>query len=155
MNMSELTPNIEPKNQQTIPADAVHVAVGVIFDSQAHHVLIAKRPQHLHQGGLWEFPGGKVSAGESVDQALKRELFEELNITVVTAQPLMKVHHKYADKQVFLDIWTVTQFSGDAQGAEGQQIQWVDIPELYSPESEYKFPQANQAILAKLKSLQN
>jgi 8-oxo-dGTP diphosphatase len=109
----------------------------------------------LHQGGLWEFPGGKVSADESVDQALKRELFEELNITVVKAQPLMKVQHKYSDKQVFLDIWTVTQFSGDAQGAEGQQIQWVELSELFSPDSEYQFPQANQAILDKLKSLQN
>ena len=155
MNMSELTPNIEPKNQRTVPADAVHVAVGVIFDSQAHKVLIAKRPQHLHQGGLWEFPGGKVSAFESVDQALERELFEELNIRVVKAQPLMKIQHKYSDKLVFLDVWTVTQFSGDAQGAEGQQIQWVDLSELYSPHAKYKFPQANQAILDKLKSLQS
>ena len=155
MNMSELMPNTEPNSRSNIPADAVHVAVGVIFNSQQNQILIAKRPEHLHQGGLWEFPGGKVSAGESVDQALKRELFEELGITVIRARPLMMVQHDYSDKQVFLDIWTVTQFSGNAQGAEGQQIKWVDFPELYRPESRYKFPQANQAILDKLKSLHN
>jgi len=155
MNMSELMPNTEPSSRSNIPADAVHVAVGVIFNSQQNQILIAKRPEHLHQGGLWEFPGGKVSAGERVDQALKRELFEELGITVIGAQSLMAVEHDYSDKLVFLDIWTVTQFSGNAQGAEGQQIKWVDLPELYRPESQYKFPQANQAILDKLKSLHN
>ena len=112
-------PNTEPNSRSNIPADAVHVAVGVIFNSQQNQILIAKRPEHLHQGGLWEFPGGKVSAGERVDQALKRELFEELGITVIEAQPLMAVQHDYSDKQVFLDIWTVTQFTGNAQGAEG------------------------------------
>jgi 8-oxo-dGTP diphosphatase len=146
-------PNTEPNSRSNIPSDAVHVAVGVIFNSQQNQILIAKRPEHLHQGGLWEFPGGKVSAGERVDQALKRELIEELGITVIGAQPLMVVEHDYSDKQVFLDIWTVTQFTGNAQGAEGQQIKWVDLPELYRPESQYNFPQANQAILDKLKSL--
>ena len=132
----------------------IHVAVGVIFDSpQANQVLIAKRLQHLHQGGLWEFPGGKLSAGESVEQALKRELLEELGIKVLKAQPLMQVQHDYSDKQVFLDIWTVTEFSGDAQGEEGQQVKWVELQTLFSPESRYEFPKANKAILDKLKSL--
>lgn len=132
----------------------IHVAVGVIFDSpQANQVLIAKRPQHLHQGGLWEFPGGKLSAGESVEQALKRELLEELGITVLKAQSLMQVQHDYSDKQVFLDIWTVTEFSGNAQGEEGQQVEWVELQTLFSPESGYEFPKANKAILDKLKSL--
>ena len=133
---------------------SIHVAVGVIFDNQqADQILIAKRPQHLHQGGLWEFPGGKVAAGETVDQALKRELFEELGITVIQSQPLMQVEHNYSDKQVFLDIWTVTQYSGEARGLEGQQFQWVAIQQLLSAESKYQFPEANKAILEKLKSL--
>lgn len=153
MNMSELMPNTEPKKQHNIPADAVHVAVGVIFNPQQDHILIAKRPQHLHQGGLWEFPGGKVSLGETVEQALKRELYEELGIRVLKAQPLMHVQHDYSDKQVFLDIWTVTQFSGDANGQEGQRIQWVELQKLYSQESDYQFPKANKAILEQLKAL--
>ena len=133
---------------------SIHVAVGVIFDNQqSDQILIAKRPQHLHQGGLWEFPGGKVAAGETVDQALKRELFEELGITVIKSQPLMQVEHNYSDKQVFLDIWTVTQYSGEARGLEGQQCQWVAMQQLLSTESEYQFPEANKAILEKLKSL--
>ena len=104
----------------------IHVAVGVIYNNQqADQILIAKRPQHLHQGGLWEFPGGKVSENETVDQALKRELFEELGITVTQSQPMMQVEHNYPDKQVFLDIWTVTDFSGDARGVEGQECRWV------------------------------
>jgi 8-oxo-dGTP diphosphatase len=132
----------------------IHVAVGVIFDNQkADQILIAKRPQHLHQGGLWEFPGGKVSEDETVDQALERELLEELGITVIQSQPLMQVQHNYSDKQVFLDIWTVTQFSGEARGLEGQQCQWVAMQQLLSAESKYQFPEANKAILEKLKSL--
>lgn len=133
---------------------SIHVAVGVIFDNrQADQILIAKRPQHLHQGGLWEFPGGKVAAGETVDQALKRELFEELGITVTQSQPLMQVEHNYSDKQVFLDIWTVTQYSGEARGLEGQECRWVAMQRLLCAESKYQFPEANKAILEKLKSL--
>lgn len=137
-----------------ISNSSIHVAVGVIFDNQqADHILIAKRPQHLHQGGLWEFPGGKVAAGETVDQALKRELFEELGITVTQSQPLMQVEHNYSDKQVFLDIWTVTQYSGEARGLEGQECRWVAMQQLLCAESKYQFPEANKAILEKLKSL--
>ena len=133
---------------------SIHVAVGVIFDNQqADHILIAKRPQHLHQGGLWEFPGGKVAAGETVDQALKRELFEELGITVTQSEPLMQVEHNFSDKQVFLDIWTVTQYLGEARGLEGQECRWVAMQQLLCAESKYQFPEANKAILEKLKSL--
>lgn len=132
----------------------IHVAVGVIFDNQqADQILIAKRPQHLHQGGLWEFPGGKVAAGETVDQALERELFEELGITVTQSQPLMQVEHSYSDKQVFLDIWTVIQYSGEARGLEGQECQWVAMQQLLCADSKYQFPEANKPILEKLKSL--
>ena len=153
MNMSELMLNTEPNKLPDIPADAVHVAVGVIFNSKQDQIFIAKRPKHLHQGGLWEFPGGKVSSGEAVEHALARELFEEVGITPIQAQPLMGVHHDYSDKQVFLDIWTVTQFSGDAKGAEGQQCEWVNLQDLLSSQSQYQFPAANQPILERLKTL--
>jgi 8-oxo-dGTP diphosphatase len=133
---------------------SIHVAVGVIFDNQQmDQILIAKRPQHLHQGGLWEFPGGKVAVGETVDQALKRELFEELGIAVIQSQSLMQVEHNYSDKKVFLDIWIVTEYSGDARGLEGQECRWVSIQQLVSSESGYQFPEANKPILEKLKSL--
>ena len=121
------------------------VAVGVVLNAQ-HKVLIAQRPQHLHQGGLWEFPGGKVDEHETVLQALKRELREEINIDVLSATPFMQVAHDYGDKKVLLDVWCVTEFSGDPIGMEGQPICWVTVNGLLG----YPVPAANQAIVEKL-----
>lgn len=121
----------------------VHVAAAVIRGAEGR-ILIARRPQHLHQGGLWEFPGGKVEAGESVRAALVRELLEELGIRVQQARPLLKVSHDYPDKQVLLDVWEVSRFSGEPHGAEGQPLAWVTPRQL----PEYAFPAANQPIVA-------
>ena len=151
--MSELMLNTEPNKLLNIPADAVHVAVGVIFNSKQDQILIAKRPKHLHQGGLWEFPGGKVSCGEAVEHALARELFEELGISDIQAEPLMDILYDYTDKKVYLDIWIIHQFSGQAQGKEGQQCKWVNLQDLLSSQSQYQFPAANQPILERLKAL--
>ena len=151
--MSELMLNTEPNKLLNIPADAVHVAVGVIFNSKQDQILIAKRPKHLHQGGLWEFPGGKVSSGEAVEHALARELFEELGISDIQAEPLMDILYDYTDKKVYLDIWIIRQFSGQAQGKEGQQCKWVNLQDLLSSQSQYQFPAANQPILERLKTL--
>lgn len=153
MNMSELMLNTEPNKLLNIPADAVHVAVGVIFNSKQDQILIAKRPKHLHQGGLWEFPGGKVSCGEAIEHALARELFEELGISDIQAEPLMDILYDYTDKKVYLDIWIIHQFSGQAQGKEGQQCEWVDLQDLLCEQSQYQFPVANQPILERLKTL--
>ncbi|MBO1271657.1 8-oxo-dGTP diphosphatase MutT [Shewanella sp. 4t3-1-2LB] len=122
----------------------VHVAVGVIIRDQ--QILLAKRHGHLHQGGKWEFPGGKVEAGEDTATALNRELQEEVGLTVTQCAPFMQLSYDYPDKQVFLDIMTVTEFSGEAAGIEGQQIAWVDIAAL----PQYQFPDANMPILTKI-----
>lgn len=124
----------------------LHVAVGVIQDSHGH-ILIARRPRHLHQGGLWEFPGGKVNAGENVTFALQRELHEELGIEVTQTCPLMTIEHDYGDKQVFLDVHRVTGFSGEAYGREGQTVQWVTTDRL----NEFDFPAANRGIVNALR----
>lgn len=121
----------------------VHVAAAVIRGSDGR-ILIARRADSQHQGGLWEFPGGKVEAGEAVEIALARELQEELGIAVTQARPLIKVSHDYADKQVLLDVWEVDGFSGEPQGAEGQPLAWVSAREL----SQYEFPEANHPIVA-------
>lgn len=84
----------------------VHVAAAVIRDASGK-ILIARRADTQHQGGLWEFPGGKVEDGEAVQAALSRELQEELGIVVSAARPLIKVQHDYPDKQVLLDVWEV------------------------------------------------
>jgi len=125
----------------------VHVAVGVILNTQ-QKILISHRAKHLHQGGLWEFPGGKVEAAESVQVALSRELSEELGISVKACSPLMKVEHDYGDKQVLLDVWIVDQVEGQACGCEGQAIKWVMAAEL----DNYTFPVANQAIVKKVQN---
>ena len=122
----------------------VHVAVGVIIRGQ--QILLAKRHGHLHQGGKWEFPGGKVEPGEDTATALNRELQEEVGLTVTDCAPFMQLAYDYPDKQVFLDIMTVTEFTGEAYGVEGQQIAWIDIAAL----PQYQFPDANMPILDKI-----
>ncbi len=124
----------------------VHVAVGVVVNA-AGKILVAHRPKSSHQGDKWEFPGGKCEAGESVEQALVREFQEEVAITPLAYQPLLKIQHDYGDKQVLLDVWKITQYEGEAQGKEGQPIRWLSVAEL----SPAEFPAANRAIIASLK----
>jgi len=106
-------------------------------------VLVALRPDHLHQGGLWEFPGGKVESGEDVLEALARELHEELGITVRAARPLIRIYHDYDDRSVLLDVWRVTGFAGEPQGREGQPVEWVTPDQL----AKRQFPEANLPIV--------
>ncbi|QFT55958.1 8-oxo-dGTP diphosphatase MutT [Microbulbifer sp. THAF38] len=127
----------------------IHVAVGIVRRSDGK-ILIARRPDHLHMGGRWEFPGGKVEAGESVQQALTRELREEVAIEVQQLQPLLKIQHDYAEKTVLLDTWQVTAFTGEAQGREGQETAWVAVKELKN----YQFPDANQAIIEAIEAVE-
>ncbi|TMN94301.1 8-oxo-dGTP diphosphatase MutT [Pseudoalteromonas sp. S558] len=124
--------------------EIVHVAVGVIKKNNA--IFICKRADEQHQGGLWEFPGGKVEAGESVFAALKRELIEEVGLTIHSSSQLMVIEHDYGDKCVKLDVHVVSNFSGEAHGAEGQPSEWVAISEL----GNYDFPEANTDIIEKI-----
>lgn len=129
-------------------AKRVWVAVGVIRDASGRY-CIGQRGVHQHQGGKWEFPGGKVEAGESLQQALTRELREELAIDVLACQPLLKIVHDYPDKQVLLDVWLVSEFAGEARGVEGQPLRWVTLDELVN----YSFPEANLGIVTHLQAL--
>lgn len=122
------------------------VAVAVIRDQQGR-VLISKRPDHVHQGGKWEFPGGKLEAGEDVETALVRELREELDITPLDYRPLIRLRHDYPDKAVLLDVLMVDAFSGTAHGREGQRVTWNAIDELETED----FPEANAAIVKAIK----
>lgn len=125
----------------------VHVAVGMVLNG--NDILIARRPDHLHQGGLWEFPGGKVEEGESVQQALARELEEEVGILADTGsmEPLTQLEFDYGDKVVLLDTWLCLAFTGEAHGKEGQPIEWVNIKDL----DNYTFPEANATLIKKLR----
>ncbi len=125
----------------------IHVAVGVILNKD-NQILLAKRPAHLHQGGKWEFPGGKVEANETTSEALIRELKEEVNLDINATEPLMTISHDYPDKQVLLDIHTVKSFSGEAKGLEGQLIEWAELTDIEN----YDFPEANKQIVDALKA---
>lgn len=125
----------------------IWVAVGVIYDPTMGY-FICRRAEHQHQGGKWEFPGGKVEQYETAQQALKRELQEEIGIDVITAEPLLVIEHNYSDKAVKLDVWLVTAFSGKAQSLEGLENQWVPLDRL----AQYDFPTANLAIIDALKA---
>ena len=120
----------------------LHVAVGVIVDAK-RNVLITRRARHAHQGGLWEFPGGKVEPGESMHAALTRELREELGIVIGRTSALLEVRHDYGDKAVLLDVHMVWEFSGEAQGLEDQPLAWVAPRDLPA----YAFPAANMPIV--------
>jgi 8-oxo-dGTP diphosphatase len=124
----------------------VHVAVGVV--RRGTQVLVARRPANAHQGGLLEFPGGKVEPGEQVQQALVRELEEEIGIAVSpgSLQPLIGIRHDYGDKRVFLDVWESDVFHGDPEGREGQTVKWIAPEQLRDND----FPAANRPIIRAL-----
>ena len=123
----------------------IDVVVGVIECSEKG-VLISKRQKGQHLSGFWEFPGGKVEHNEPLQQALARELNEELGITLDGSDGLsflQKIDFDYPEKSVSLHVFLVSAFSGQACGAEGQEIRWVARENL----SGYTFPPANTPIL--------
>lgn len=126
----------------------IHVAVATIINAD-NEVLLALRQAHQHLGNLWEFPGGKVETDETVYAALKREIWEELAITVIAAKPLLTVSHDYDDRSVLLDVWHVDKFDGTPHGQEGQRLQWCAISNL----ADIEFPSANIPIISALQAL--
>ncbi len=125
--------------------DCLHVAVAAITNVR-RQVLISLRPDHVHQGGVWEFPGGKLEPGETVELALARELREELGITLKSARPLIRIPYSYPDRRVLLDVWQVGDFSGEVHGREGQVVEWIAIDKLGGR----AFPPANRPIIEAL-----
>lgn len=124
----------------------VNVAVGVI--ERDRQFFVCRRHRNQHQGGKWEFPGGKIEAGETAKAALQRELKEEVGISVLGCEDLLMVEFSYPDKSVCLHVMLVREFTGSAYGAEGQDSQWVDFSQL----CQLDFPDANQKIITKLKT---
>ena len=140
MNMSLSTRSIEVRDKPVI-----HVVAAAIV--QNDRVLLAKRPLHVHQGGKWEFPGGKVESDESAEEALIRELEEELGIRPTRFRPLIKTRYQYPEKRVLLDVWLVEEFEGDPYGREEQLVAWVLLDTL----DQYELPPANYPVLSALR----
>lgn len=125
-------------NQRTI-------AVGIIRNAQ-HDIFIAQRPEGSHMGGFWEFPGGKVEAGESPEQALRRELAEEVGISVQHAELITTSVHHFDDRTMAFHFFLVDRWTGTPCGNEGQLVRWCAQQALQADE----FPPANAAIIRQL-----
>lgn len=104
----------------------IEVACGVLQRADGQ-VLLAQRPEGKIAAGYWEFPGGKIEPGESADEALLRELHEELGVAVRAARPLIRLRHAYHNRIVILDTWLVTDFDGQPQSRENQALAWVAL----------------------------
>jgi 8-oxo-dGTP diphosphatase len=109
--------------------EPVHVLVGLIGDAQGRWLVNQRRPG-THLAGAWEFPGGKIQAGESRYAALCRELDEELGIEVKAAEPLLEIVHEYPDTCVRLDVWRVLDYRGVPAAREAQRLDWVAVDAL-------------------------
>ncbi len=140
--MKQEYPTPDATHSQAANASPIHVMAGVIPDGDGK-ILVTRRAAEAHQGGLWEFPGGKREAGETPCQTLKRELREELGIEIHAARPLIRIHHRYPDQSVELDAWWVERWHGKPQGREGQPLAWRAPHELRDAD----FPAANRGII--------
>ncbi|MBI3350172.1 MAG: NUDIX domain-containing protein [Burkholderiales bacterium] len=112
--------------------DITEVAVGVLVAPDGQF-LLTSRPEGKVYAGYWEFPGGKVEPGESVEQALARELREELGIEIGTAHPWQTLVMDYPHARVRLNFCKVFDWQGEFQMLEGQQMAWADLPVQVKP----------------------
>ncbi|WP_413702054.1 8-oxo-dGTP diphosphatase MutT [Psychromonas sp. KJ10-10] len=123
----------------------INISIAIVKDN-SEQFLIALRASDVHQGGKWEFPGGKVETNESPDEAMLRELYEEVGLTATDYQLFEKLFFDYGDKQLNLHFYLVSKYTGQATAKEDQPIKWVCKEEL----QQYDFPEANQSVINKL-----
>lgn len=126
-----------------LPEVPTLAVVAAVIRGADGRILIARRAAEADQGGLWEFPGGKLETGESQFEGLRRELREELGIMVTAAAPLLNVNHRYPHRHVSLHVFEVTAWRGEPTGCEGQPLRWVWPDELLN----HAFPAANRPIV--------
>ena len=104
--------------------------VAAVLVNRAGEVLIAQRPPGKWQAGRWEFPGGKLEPGEGEEQAVRRELAEELGIEVDVTHRIAGCTHDYGDRQVDMGLWLVLRHAGEPRGLDGQALKWVTLTQL-------------------------
>ena len=124
------------------------VVAAALYDASGR-VLIAQRPAGKHLAGRWEFPGGKVGAGESEAAGLARELAEELGIEVIAARPLMRLTHRYPEREVELSLWIVEAYRGTPRPLDGQPLKWVAAAALAAED----ILEADRPFIAALRDL--
>lgn len=125
---------------------SIHVVAGVIVDAR-DRILLARRTEGRDLAGLWEFPGGKVDPGETPEQALARELREELGIDADVGEPVIVVPQRYPHKRLRLDVRRIARWRGNVKGLDGQALAWVPSHKL----SSYVMPDADRPVVAALR----
>ncbi len=110
-------------NKTTVARKVTEVAVGILVKPDLSY-LLGQRPEGKPYAGYWEFPGGKLELGETVFEALYRELKEELGIEIHSSEPWQVIEHDYPHAYVRLNIHFVREWSGEAKGLEGQNLSW-------------------------------
>jgi A/G-specific adenine glycosylase len=133
---------------ETISLPHKIIGVAVIWNEQGKILIDRRRPEGL-MGGLWEFPGGKLEPGETVQDCIKREIQEELAIKVEIGDHLITIDHTYSQFHVTLNVYHCRHESGEPQPIECDEIRWVTVDELPS----YEFPIANLQIIQALKEI--
>jgi A/G-specific adenine glycosylase len=131
-----------PMREEKAPLPHKRIGVGVIWNDQ-QQILIDRRPQSDLLGGLWEFPGGKIELGETIEACIRREIKEELGIEVTVGPHLITLDHAYTHFKVTLEVYYCTHLSGEPQALESDEIRWVSIQEL----EQFPFPKANVDII--------
>ncbi|ELR66391.1 Mutator mutT protein [Photobacterium marinum] len=129
--------------------ERVWISAGIILNEQQDQVFITRRAAKAHKGGFWEFAGGKVESDETAEQAVIRELDEEVGIRVTELEHFVSLEHDYPEKALKFDFFLIKGFDGEAYGKEGQPGGWVKLSEL----RDYAFPEANDVVLDKLMEL--
>lgn len=120
----------------------LYIAAGIIRDPQ-NNIFIAQRPMGSHMGGFWEFPGGKLESNERPEDALVRELEEEIGIIATEYQLFKKVEHEFDDRFITLYFFLVTNWDNQPYGREGQNSRWVKQSDLIADQ----FPPANRIVV--------
>ena len=123
----------------------ITVVAAVIHDPDGR-VLLTRRPDDRHMGGLWEFPGGKVDPGESPTEALARELVEELDLAVEVREPITFAVHDEPGLRILLLFYAATIVSGTPRSLDGQELAWVQTGDL----ERYPTPPADAQLVARL-----
>ncbi|ALR75454.1 8-oxo-dGTP diphosphatase MutT [[Enterobacter] lignolyticus] len=123
----------------------LHISTGIIRNAQGE-IFITQRAADAHMANKWEFPGGKIEDGESAEQAMVRELQEEVGIVARNAVLFDKLEYQFPDRHITLWFWLVEEWQGDPWGKEGQPGRWVAQGELLAA----AFPPANEPVIAKL-----
>ena len=129
------------------PLPHKRIGVAVITDDQGH-ILIDRRKQEGLLGGLWEFPGGKIEPDETVEDCVKREIKEELDIEIEVGSRLVTIEHAYTHFKVTLNVFNCKHLSGDPKPLESDEVKWVTLDEI----DQYPFPKANSQIIDAIKA---